>query len=151
MYGPNVIFSEAVTDKRTLSTVWISVTHRTSINNLPDESRSSAGRTTHEGHGNRNGTDKVIRTDSGSNQSHFLCPILLLLFITEIILFSSLLGFVGFSPFTGRRFSALYSPLWIPSFLYRFHLFSHRSTRITFTWMTVFLLFFFFIIAAIIK
>ena len=74
----------------------MSVTHRTSINNLPDESRSSAGRTTHEGHGNRNGTDKVIRTDSGSNQSHFLCPILLLLFITEIILFSSLLYSTGF-------------------------------------------------------
>ena len=79
----------------------MSVTHRASINNLPDKSRSSAGRTVHEGHGNRNGTDKVIRTDSGSNQSHFLCPILLLLFITEIILlltllYSSLLYSTGF-------------------------------------------------------
>ena len=100
-------------DKRTLSTVWISVTHRTSINNLPDESRSSAGRTTHEGHGNRNGTDKVIRTDSGSNQSHFLCPILLLLFITEIILFSSLLYSTGFRwlfPLYWQAFQRLVQP-----------------------------------------
>ena len=74
----------------------MSVTHRASINNLPDKRRSSAGRTVHEGHGNRDGADKVIRTDSGSNQSHFLCPILLLLFITEIILFSSLLYSTGF-------------------------------------------------------
>ena len=38
-----------------------------------------------QGHGNRNGTDEVIRTDNGSIQSHLLCPVLLLLFITEII------------------------------------------------------------------
>ena len=91
----------------------MSVTHRTSINNLPDESRSSAGRTTHEGHGNRNGTDKVIRTDSGSNQSHFLCPILLLLFITEIILFSSLLYSTGFRwlfPLYWRAFQRFVQP-----------------------------------------
>ena len=69
----------------------MSVTHRVSINNLPDKSRSSAGRTVHEGHGNRNGTDEVIRTDNGSIQSHLLCPVLLLLFITEIILLLTLL------------------------------------------------------------
>ena len=69
----------------------MSVTHRASINNLPDKSRSSAGRTVHEGHGNRNGTDEVIRTDNGSIQSHLLCPVLLLLFITEIILLLTLL------------------------------------------------------------
>mgnify|MGYP000004863846 FL=1 len=79
----------------------MSVTYRASINNLPDKSRSSAGRTVHEGHGNRNGTDEVIRTDNGSNQSHLLCPVLLLLFITEIILlltllYSSLLYSTGF-------------------------------------------------------
>ena len=79
----------------------MSVTHRASINNLPDKSRSSAGRTVHEGHGNRNGTDEVIRTDNGSSQSHLLCPVLLLLFITEIILlltllYSSLLYSTGF-------------------------------------------------------
>ena len=74
----------------------MSVTYRASINNLPDKSRSSAGRTVHEGHGNRNGTDEVIRTDNGSSQSHLLCPVLLLLFITEIILFSSLLYSTGF-------------------------------------------------------
>ena len=71
----------------------MSVTHRASINNLPDKSRSSAGRTVHEGHGNRNGTDEVIRTDNGSSQSHLLCPVLLLLFITEIILLLTLLYF----------------------------------------------------------
>ena len=71
----------------------MSVTHRASINNLPDKSRSSAGRTVHEGHGNRNGIDEVIRTDNGSNQSHLLCPVLLLLFITEIILLLTLLYF----------------------------------------------------------
>ena len=83
----------------------MSVTHRTSINNLPDESRSSAGRTTHEGRGNRNSTGEVIRTDSGSSKSCLLCPVLLLLFITEIILlltllYSSLLYWfsLGFSP-----------------------------------------------------
>ena len=69
----------------------MSVTYRASINNLPDKSRSSAGRTVHEGHGNRNGTDEVIRTDNGSSQSHLLCPVLLLLFITEIILLLTLL------------------------------------------------------------
>ena len=69
----------------------MSVTYWASINNLPDKSRSSAGRTVHEGHGNRNGTDEVIRTDNGSNQSHLLCPVLLLLFITEIILLLTLL------------------------------------------------------------
>lgn len=69
----------------------MSVTYRASINNLPDKSRSSAGRTVHEGHGNRNGTDEVIRTDNGSIQSHLLCPVLLLLFITEIILLLTLL------------------------------------------------------------
>ena len=79
----------------------MSVTHRTSINNLPDESRSSAGRTTHEGRGNRNSTGEVIRTDSGSSKSCLLCPVLLLLFITEIILlltllFSTLLYSTGF-------------------------------------------------------
>ena len=74
----------------------MSVTHRTSINNLPDKRRSSAERTVHEGHGNRNDTDEVIQTDNGSSQSHLLCPILLLLFITEIILFSSLLYSTGF-------------------------------------------------------
>ena len=79
----------------------MSVTYRASINNLPDKSRSSAGRTVHEGHGNRNGTDEVIRTDNGSIQSHLLCPVLLLLFITEIILlltllYSSLLYSTGF-------------------------------------------------------
>ena len=79
----------------------MSVTHRASINNLPDKSRSSAGRTVHEGHGNRNGTDEVVRTDNGSIQSHLLCPVLLLLFITEIILlltllYSSLLYSTGF-------------------------------------------------------
>ena len=79
----------------------MSVTHRTSINNLPDKSRLSAGRTVHEGHGNRNGTDEVVRTDNGSIQSHLLCPVLLLLFITEIILlltllYSSLLYSTGF-------------------------------------------------------
>ena len=79
----------------------MSVTHRTSINNLPDKRRSSAERTVHEGHGNRNGTDEVIRTDNGSIQSHLLCPVLLLLFITEIILlltllYSSLLYSTGF-------------------------------------------------------
>jgi hypothetical protein len=79
----------------------MSVTYRASINNLPDKSRSSAGRTVHEGHGNRNGTDEVIRTDNGSSQSHLLCPVLLLLFITEIILlltllYSSLLYSTGF-------------------------------------------------------
>ena len=71
----------------------MSVTHRASINNLPDKRRSSAGRTVHEGHGNRNGTDEVIRTDNGSSQSHLLCPVLLLLFITEIILLLTLLYF----------------------------------------------------------
>ena len=71
----------------------MSVTYRASINNLPDKSRSSAGRTVHEGHGNRNGTDEVIRTDNGSIQSHLLCPVLLLLFITEIILLLTLLYF----------------------------------------------------------
>ena len=71
----------------------MSVTYWASINNLPDKSRSSAGRTVHEGHGNRNGTDEVIRTDNGSNQSHLLCPVLLLLFITEIILLLTLLYF----------------------------------------------------------
>lgn len=83
----------------------MSVTHRASINNLPDKSRLSAGRTVHEGHGNRNGTDEVVRTDNGSIQSHLLCPVLLLLFITEIILlltllYSSLLYWfsLGFSP-----------------------------------------------------
>ena len=83
----------------------MSVTHRTSINNLPDESRSSAGRTTHEGRGNRNSTGEVIRTDSGSSKSCLLCPVLLLLFITEIILLLTLL----FSTF-------LYSSLlyWFP-------------------------------------
>ena len=79
----------------------MSVTYWASINNLPDKSRSSAGRTVHEGHGNRNGTDEVIRTDNGSIQSHLLCPVLLLLFITEIILlltllYSSLLYSTGF-------------------------------------------------------
>ena len=69
----------------------MSVTHRASINNLPDKSRLSAGRTVHEGHGNRNGTDEVVRTDNGSIQSHLLCPVLLLLFITEIILLLTLL------------------------------------------------------------
>ena len=69
----------------------MSVTYRASINNLPDKSRSSAGQTVHEGHGNRNGTDEVIRTDNGSIQSHLLCPVLLLLFITEIILLLTLL------------------------------------------------------------
>ena len=69
----------------------MSVTYWASINNLPDKSRSSAGRTVHEGHGNRNGTDEVIRTDNGSIQSHLLCPVLLLLFITEIILLLTLL------------------------------------------------------------
>ena len=76
-----------------LSTVWMSVTHRASINNLPDKRRSSAGRTVHEGHGNRNDTDEVLRTDNGSSQSHLLCPVLLLLFITEIILLLTLLYF----------------------------------------------------------
>ena len=71
----------------------MSVTHRASINNLPDKRRSSAGRTVHEGHGNRNGTDEVVRTDNGSIQSHLLCPVLLLLFITEIILLLTLLYF----------------------------------------------------------
>ena len=71
----------------------MSVTHRVSINNLPDKSRLSAGRTVHEGHGNRNGTDEVVRTDNGSIQSHLLCPVLLLLFITEIILLLTLLYF----------------------------------------------------------
>ena len=71
----------------------MSVTYRASINNLPDKSRSSAGRTVHEGHGNRNGTDEVVRTDNGSIQSHLLCPVLLLLFITEIILLLTLLYF----------------------------------------------------------
>ena len=71
----------------------MSVTYRASINNLPDKSRSSAGRTVHEGHGNRNGIDEVIRTDNGSSQSHLLCPVLLLLFITEIILLLTLLYF----------------------------------------------------------
>ena len=77
----------------------MSVTYWASINNLPDKSRSSAGRTVHEGHGNRNGTDEVIRTDNGSIQSHLLCPVLLLLFITEIILyllFFTLLYSTGF-------------------------------------------------------
>ncbi len=74
----------------------MSVTHRASINNLPDKRRSSAGRTVHEGHENRNDTDEVIQTDNGSSQSHLLCPVLLLLFITEIILFSSLLYSTGF-------------------------------------------------------
>ena len=79
----------------------MSVTHRTSINNLPDKRRSSAERTVHEGHGNRNDTDEVIQTDNGSSQSHLLCPVLLLLFITEIILlltllYSSLLYSTGF-------------------------------------------------------
>ena len=79
----------------------MSVTHRTSSNNLPDESRSSAGRTIHEGRGNRNSTGEVIRTDSGSSKSCLLCPVLLLLFITEIILlltllFSTLLYSTGF-------------------------------------------------------
>ena len=69
----------------------MSVTHRASINNLPDKSRLSAGRTVHEGHGNRNDTDEVIQTDNGSSQSHLLCPVLLLLFITEIILLLTLL------------------------------------------------------------
>ncbi len=69
----------------------MSVTYRASINNLPDKSRLSAGRTVHEGHGNRNGTDEVVRTDNGSIQSHLLCPVLLLLFITEIILLLTLL------------------------------------------------------------
>ena len=71
----------------------MSVTHRASINNLPDKRRSSAGRTVHEGHENRNDTDEVIRTDNGSSQSHLLCPVLLLLFITEIILLLTLLYF----------------------------------------------------------
>ena len=71
----------------------MSVTYRASINNLPDKSRSSAGRTVHEGHGNRNDTDEVIQTDNGSSQSHLLCPVLLLLFITEIILLLTLLYF----------------------------------------------------------
>ena len=71
----------------------MSVTHRTSINNLPDKRRSSAERTVHEGHGNRNDTDEVIQTDNGSSQSHLLCPVLLLLFITEIILLLTLLYF----------------------------------------------------------
>ena len=114
----------------------MSVTHRTSINNLPDESRSSAGRTTHEGRGNRNSTGEVIRTDSGSSKSCLLCPVLLLLFITEIILlltllFSTLLVSIGFSPFTGGRFSALCTPLRTPSFLYRFRcLFSASFPRL---------------------
>ena len=69
----------------------MSVTHRASINNLPDKSRLSAGRTVHEGHENRNDTDEVIQTDNGSSQSHLLCPVLLLLFITEIILLLTLL------------------------------------------------------------
>ena len=71
----------------------MSVTYRASINNLPDKSRSSAGRTVHEGHENRNDTDEVIQTDNGSSQSHLLCPVLLLLFITEIILLLTLLYF----------------------------------------------------------
>ena len=71
----------------------MSVTHRASINNLPDKRRSSAGRTVHEGHENRNDTDEVIQTDNGSSQSHLLCPVLLLLFITEIILLLTLLYF----------------------------------------------------------
>ena len=91
----------------------MSVTHRASINNLPDKSRSSAGRTVHEGHGNRNGTDEVIRTDNGSSQSHLLCPVLLLLFITEIILFSSLLYSTGFRwlfPLYWRAFQRFVHP-----------------------------------------
>ena len=95
----------------------MSVTHRASINNLPDKSRLSAGRTVHEGHGNRNGTDEVVRTDNGSIQSHLLCPVLLLLFITEIILlltllYSSLLYWfsLGFSPLLAGV-SALCNPL----------------------------------------
>ena len=95
----------------------MSVTHRASINNLPDKRRSSAGRTVHEGHGNRNDTDEVIRTDNGSSQSHLLCPVLLLLFITEIILlltllYSSLLYWfsLGFSPLLAGV-SALCTPL----------------------------------------
>ena len=71
----------------------MSVTHRASINNLPDKRRSSAGRTVHEGHENRNDTDEVIQTDNGSSQSHLLCPVLLRLFITEIILLLTLLYF----------------------------------------------------------
>ena len=71
----------------------MSVTHRASINNLPDKRRSSAGRTVHEGHENRNDTYEVIQTDNGSSQSHLLCPVLLLLFITEIILLLTLLYF----------------------------------------------------------
>ena len=96
----------------------MSVTYRASINNLPDKSRSSAERTVHEGHGNRNGTDEVIRTDNGSNQSHLLCPVLLLLFITEIILlltllFSTLLYSTGFHwvfPLYWRAFQRLVQP-----------------------------------------
>jgi hypothetical protein len=95
----------------------MSVTHRASINNLPDKRRSSAERTVHEGHGNRNDTDEVIQTDNGSSQSHLLCPVLLLLFITEIILlltllYSSLLYWfsLGFSPLLAGV-SALCTPL----------------------------------------
>ena len=96
----------------------MSVTHRASINNLPDKSRSSAGRTVHEGHGNRNGTDEVIRTDNGSIQSHLLCPVLLLLFITEIILlltllYSTLLYSTGFHwvfPLYWRAFQRFVPP-----------------------------------------
>lgn len=113
----------------------MSVTYWASINNLPDKSRSSAGRTVHEGHGNRNGTDEVIRTDNGSIQSHLLCPVLLLLFITEIILlltllFSTLLYSTGFhwvfSPYQ-RAFQRFVHPsldtlifVSVSLFIYRF-------------------------------
>ena len=111
----------------------MSVTYRASINNLPDKSRSSAGRTVHEGHGNRNGTDEVIRTDNGSIQSHLLCPVLLLLFITEIILlltllYSSLLywfpfGFralpEGVSELLVSQIKSYFSPLFFASFFLR--------------------------------
>ena len=91
----------------------MSVTHRVSINNLPDKRRSSAGRTVHEGHENRNDTDEVIRTDNGSNQSHLLCPVLLLLFITEIILLLTLLYSTGFHwvfPLYWRAFQRFVTP-----------------------------------------
>ena len=115
MYEPNIIFSEAVAREiiQNLPNGQTYVIYRVNIRYPPDEHQQPAGRTTHEGRGNRNGTDELLRTDSGSNQSHFLCPILLLLFITEIILFSSFLYSTGFRwlfPLYWRAFQHFVQP-----------------------------------------
>ena len=123
----------------------MSVTHRASINNLPDKRRSSAGRTVHEGHENRNDTDEVIQTDNGSSQSHLLCPVLLLLFITEIILLLTLLYFTllystgfhsvfapcqkAFQKFYFSKKRAIFFYLFFAGFPLFFHSFFHSSSQ----------------------